>query len=53
MLLSQASTAGIVLRRVLARHRQLEIRLAVEMGDEMRLEDDGIRLDSGQASTEC
>ena len=40
MLLLQASTAGTMLRWILARHRLPEFRLAVEIGDEMRLEDD-------------
>ncbi|CAK7274029.1 hypothetical protein SEPCBS57363_005952 [Sporothrix epigloea] len=34
-------TAGIMLRWLLARHRLPEFRLAVEIGDEMRLEDNG------------
>ncbi|CAK7568275.1 MAG: hypothetical protein SEPTF4163_006262 [Sporothrix epigloea] len=39
-LLSQASTAGIMLWWPLARHRLPEFRLAVKIGDEMRQKDD-------------
>ena len=45
MLLSQAGTAGILLRWLLARHRLPEFWLAVEIGAEMRLEDDEVRVD--------
>ena len=45
MLLPQASTAGIMLRWLLARYQLTEFRLAVEIGDEMRLEVDGDRAD--------
>ena len=48
MLLSQAGTAGIILRWLLARHRLPEFRLAVEIGAEMRQEDDEVRVEKGR-----